>query len=89
MPVSKRKGHSPEKRVSLVLQIVTGDDDQLEAVLIRQCVDEFSFFGWNAVVESILPDFIAVLSDMIADAVGQPYISDIVHLLPFVVLVVP
>ena len=89
MPVSKRKGHSPEKRVSLVLQIVTGDDDQLGAVLIRQCVDEFSFFGWDAVVETVFINLTSVLSDMIADAVGQPYISDIVHLLPFVVLVVP
>ena len=89
MPVTKRKGHSPEKRVSLVLQIVTGDDDQLGAVLIRQCADEFSFFGWDAVVETILSDFIAVISDVIADAVGQSYISDIVHLLSFVVFVVP
>ena len=89
MPVSKRKGHSPEKRVSLVLQIVTGDDDKLRAVLIRQCVDELSFFGWDAVVESIFANLVSVFSDMIADAVGQPYISDIVHLLPFVVLVVP
>lgn len=89
MPVSKRKGHSPEKRVSLVLQIVTGDDDQLEAVLIRQCVDEFRFFGWDAVVESIFANFVSVFTDEIDDRCCHPYISDIVHLLPFVVLVVP